>query len=105
MPQVKHVVLLRCKADVPAAEVEDVFDRLAALEGKVPGLIDFSGGPYRSPEGLNQGYTHGFMMTFADEASRELYLDHPEHEAVKRRVLELLDGGLDAVAAFDWLCR
>jgi len=75
---------------------------LAALREKIPGLLDFSGGPYASPEGINQGFTHGFVMTFADTASRNAYLSHPEHEKVKQFVLPDIDGGLSGVIAFDW---
>lgn len=103
MPQVKHVVLLRCREDAPKEEIEEAFARLDGLREKVPGLIDFSGGPYSSPEGLDKGFTHGFVMTFADEPSRDGYLTHPDHEAVKEDLVKLLDGGLDAVVAFDWL--
>ena len=73
------------------------------MQDKIPGLLDFSGGPYSSPEGFNKGFTHGFVTTFADEASRDAYLPHPEHEKVKAIVFPALDGGMDGVAAFDWL--
>lgn len=103
MPQVKHVVLLKFKPDTPRAAVREVFAALDALRRKIPGLLDFSGGPYSSPEGLNKGFTHGFVMTFADEAARDGYLPHPDHEVVKQQILPLLDGGVASVVAFDWL--
>lgn len=104
MPQVKHVVLLRFKREATAAQVAQVFAGLDGLRHKVPGLLDFSGGAYSSPEGLGRGFTHGFVMTFADPASRDRYLDHPDHEVVKQQALALLDGGVDGVITFDWLC-
>jgi hypothetical protein len=103
MPQVKHVVLFRIKSETTDAEVNEIMATLTSLPGKVPGLLDFSGGAYSSPEGLGKGFTHGFVMTFADEASRDAYLPHPEHEAVKAMIVAQLDGGLDGVVAFDWL--
>jgi hypothetical protein len=103
MPQVKHVALIRFKPNTPASVIEKVFSDLASLRGKIPGLRDFSGGPYSSPEGLNKGFTHGFVMTFADEASRDAYLPHPDHEKVKAEIIPLLDGGLSGVIVFDWL--
>ena len=103
MPQVKHVVLLRFRSEVPQETKDEIFAALAGLQDKIPGLLDFSGGPYSSPEGLNKGFTHGFVMTFANEASRDVYLPHPEHEKVKAIVFPALDGGLDGVVAFDWL--
>jgi hypothetical protein len=99
---ITHMVLLRFKKSSPKADVDRVFAELAGLKGKIPGLLTFSGGPYTSPEGMNKGFTHGFVMTFQDAAARDVYLPHPEHERVKKMVFALLDGGLDGVAAFDY---
>jgi len=51
-----------------------------------------------SDEGLNQGYTHGFLMTFESIAARNAYLPHPEHERVKAELLLYID----SVIAFDF---
>lgn len=103
MPRVKHVVLLRVKPETPAGVLKELFEALAGLKHEIPGILDFSGGAYSSHEGLDKGFTHGFVMTFADEASRDAYLPHPAHEVVKAMVWKVLDGGLDGVVAFDWL--
>ena len=102
MPRVKHVVLLRFKANVGDEQIQQVLDELAGLKQKIPGLFDFTGGPNNSQEGLSHEFTHGFVMTFADEASRDGYLPHPAHEAVKEKVFSLLEGGLDGVMIMDW---
>jgi hypothetical protein len=103
MAQVKHAVVLRLKQETTSGKVREILQALDGLREKVPGLLNFSGGSYSSPEGLNQGFTHGFVMTFADEASRNGYLTHPDHEAVKLLILPWLEGGLAGVVAFDWL--
>lgn len=54
------------------------------------GLLSMEHGPYNGDEGLNDGFTHGFLMTFADEASRDRYLPHPVHEDVKAIVVPRL---------------
>jgi hypothetical protein len=102
MKQIKHAVLLKFKSTTPSAKLEEIMAALDGLRGKIPGLLDFSGGAYSSPEGLNKGFTHGFVMTFTDAASRDAYLPHPEHEKVKEVIFPELDGGLDGVVAFDW---
>lgn len=102
MSQVKHVVLLKFKSSITPAKIDEIFAALAGLVGKIPGLLDFSGGAYSSGEGLDKGFTHGFVMTFTDAASRDGYLPHPEHEKVKAIIFPELDGGLDGVVAFDW---
>lgn len=99
---IHHLVVLKLKKNVKPADVAAAFAGLAGLQKKVPGLLSFSGGPYSSPEGLNQGYTHGFAMTFRDRAARDGYLPHPEHEKVKAQILPLLEDGLKSVVAFDF---
>jgi hypothetical protein len=99
---ITHVVLLKIRKDVSKDQVAKVFEALAGLQKKIPGILSFSGGAYTSPEGLNRGFTHGFVMTFKDAASRDVYLPHPDHEVVKAIVLEVLDGGINGVVAFDY---
>ncbi len=79
---VKHVVLVKVRAGTPEPRVGEVLAKLAALVGVIPGLLDFAGGANDSPEGKAHGYTHGFVMTFADAAARDGYLPHPEHRRV-----------------------
>jgi len=99
---IHHLVVLKIKRDTKPAHVTRMFTELDGLKKKVPGLVSFAGGPYSSPEGLNQGYTHGFVMTFRDGPARDGYLTHPEHEKIKERILPLLEGGLGGVVAFDF---
>lgn len=102
MPQIKHAVLMKFKASTSPQKVDEIFDALRKLRQVIPGLLDFSGGPYSSPEGLHQGFTHGFVMTFTDAASRDGYIPHPEHEKVKDLLVPELQGGISGVIAFDW---
>lgn len=99
---VKHAVFLRVKKEAPTQIVADFFAELAGFGRHVPGMLNFSGGPYSSPEGLNQGFTHGFVMTFADELSRDTYLTHPEHDKVKAFMFPWIEGGVNGVIAVDW---
>ena len=102
MARVKHVVLLKLKQDLPQSKIDELFAAIAALQDKIPGILEFSGGPYSSPEGMNRGYTHGFMMTFADAASRDAYLPHPDHDVVSALALPMVEGGQQGAVAFDW---
>jgi hypothetical protein len=97
-----HLVLLKVRADVPAARVAEVFAEIGALREEIAGIVDYAWGPYSSPEGLNRGFTHGFSMTFTDAAHRDLYLPHPAHEVVKAHVVAILAGGVDGALAFDF---
>lgn len=97
-----HLVLLKLRRDVSPADATAVFEAIGALRKVIPGITDYAWGPYASPEGLNRGFTHGFSMTFESTAARDVYLPHPKHDAVKKEVLALLDGGLAGALAFDF---
>jgi hypothetical protein len=77
----RHVVLFGFgEAQSPAA-IAEVIRRFAALKDLVPGIDEFEWGENSSPEGLNQGHSHAFLLTFADAQVRDAYLVHPDHAA------------------------
>ncbi len=80
---VKHFGMFEFNAGTSEATVEECFSALRGMVGQVPGLQEVINGPYESAEGLNDGFTHGFIMTFDNAESRDAYLPHPAHEAVK----------------------
>lgn len=100
---VQHLVLFRFRSDLPAGSVDAVFEELRGFRQSIPGITGFRGGAYNSTEGLAQGFTHGFTMTFVDAAARDAYLPHPLHQAVVARLLPMLEGGLEGVLAFDFI--
>lgn len=100
---VQHVVLFRFRSDLPEGAVEALFDELRGLQKVVPGISGFQRGAYNSPEGLSQGFSHGFTMSFADADARDAYLPHPAHQAVVAKLLPMLVGGLEGVVAFDFI--
>lgn len=94
MPQIQHMVLFKIKPEVTTEKITQLFSQLAELQQLIPGITYFAGGPYSSPEGLNQGYTHGFLMTFESIDARDTYLPHPEHERVKAALKPCIDSAL-----------
>ncbi|WP_341365380.1 Dabb family protein [Thalassospira sp. SN3W] len=48
--------------------------KLADLQGHIPGMHGFDGGVSVSPEGLEQGFRHGFSIDFDDAAACDAYL-------------------------------
>jgi len=91
MTKIKHIALFRFKGGTTEEQVQKVLDELMELSENVPGIEDYVAGVNNSPEGLDKGYTHGFVMTFTDAAARDAYLPHPEHERVKTAVLPLIE--------------
>lgn len=102
MAQVKHTVLLRFSPKTSQEDIAAIFEALDDLQEKIPGIVDICSGAYESPEGLNKGFTHGFIVTFADPESRDGYLEHPDHEVVKQMIVDQIAGDLSNVIAFDF---
>ncbi len=97
----RHVVLLSFRADSPQARIREIEAAFAALEHLVPGIVDLEWGTNESPEGLDQGFTHGFLVTFEDAAARDAYLTHPVHLAFG----ESLRPDLDRILVVDYVPR
>ena len=91
MPQVKHYGVFQFKENIDSDQIENCFSAMNGMVGKIPGLLDFISGPYDSDEGLNDGFSHGFIMTFESPAARDAYLPHPIHEQVKEIVVPCLE--------------
>ena len=87
----RHYGMFEFKAGITEAEIENCFATMKDMVGRIPGLLEMEHGPYDSTEGLNDGFTHGFIMTFDSPESREAYLPHPIHEKVKDLVIPKLE--------------
>jgi hypothetical protein len=77
----RHVVLFKFKDGTAEADIQKVVDAFTALPSKIDVIKSIEWGTNNSPEGLDQGFTHCFFLTFASEADRDIYLPHPDHKA------------------------
>src|SRR5690606_8134056 len=94
----RHVVLLKFKDSSTASDVTRIEEAFAGLAKKIPLIKDFEWGTNNSPENLNQGLTHCFLVTFKSEKDRDDYLVHPEH----KKFVEILKPHLDKVTVLDY---
>ena len=88
---IRHILLIKFKETADISEIEKLRVLFEAMPSKVEGVDSVEWGLNDSPENKNQGYTHSVLMTFADEAGRQNYLPHPEHDALKDVFRPLLD--------------
>ena len=95
---VRHYGVFKFKPEVTEAQIDECFASMKGMVGQIPGLEKVEHGPYDSPEGLNEGFTHGFIMTFDSAESRDAYLPHPVHESVK----DIVVPRLEQVIVFDF---
>ena len=94
----RHVVIFKFKDASSAQEVQKVVDGFRELKSKIPQIASFEFGTNNSPEGLNDGFTHCFLVTFKSEKDRDVYLPHPAHKAF----VELLKPHLEKAMVIDY---
>jgi hypothetical protein len=94
----RHVVLFKFKVGTSPEKINEIEDAFAALPTKIPEIAGYEWGLNNSPEGLNKGLTHAFLLTFKSEADRATYLPHPDHKAFG----ELLSPHLEDVTVVDY---
>jgi hypothetical protein len=94
----RHVVNFKFKETSSVADVQKVVDGFRGLKAKIPEIASFEFGTNNSPEGLNDGFTHCFLVTFKSEKDRDTYLPHPAHKAF----VDVLKPHLDKVMVIDY---
>lgn len=83
---IRHLVLLRFTDAADAAKRAELAADFASLASQIMVIRALEWGVNVSPEGLDKGFTHGFVVTFADAADRDTYLPHPAHQAFVERL-------------------
>ncbi|MEZ6061748.1 MAG: Dabb family protein [Planctomycetaceae bacterium] len=77
----RHAVFFSFKDESSEEDVQSVVNAFRELPSKIDSIIDFEWGTNNSPEGLDDGFTHCFLLTFKDGAGRAEYLPHEAHKA------------------------
>ncbi len=78
---VQHIVLFKFKPETTPEKIAEIVAAFEALPSKIKEIKDFKWGTNNSPENLNKGLTHAFILTFDSEKDRDAYLPHPAHKA------------------------
>ena len=98
MNKLRHLVLFKFKESATSSDILQVEKAFTDLPSKIEQIKDFEWGINISPENLNKGFTHGFLLTFNSEKDRDLYLPHPDHKAF----VKLIEPFLEDVLVVDY---
>ena len=90
----QHVVLFKFKDDAKPEDVKKIEEAFIALKSQIKEIKAVEWGLNNSPENLNQGFTHCFLVSFASEKDREIYLPHPKHKEFIAKLGPVLDKAL-----------
>ena len=85
---IRHIVLIRFKLETAEDQITEIYEGLLALTDKLSGANNFTGGRSESPEQIERGYKHGFVIDFDSWADLRTYADHPEHRALSARLVD-----------------
>lgn len=97
----RHVVLFAFRNDASYDDVDAIVTGFAALPSAIPGITAYEWGTNVSPEGLNDGFTHCFTLTFASAEDRDAYLVHPAHQ----RFVDTLKPALEKSLVLDYWAK
>ncbi len=98
-----HVVAFKYKKAITDAKQKEIADALVALKKQIPQIISIDHGRNASKEGFDKGFHELFIVTFANEKDRDIYLEHPKHKDFAK----LLDGIIadKGVFVFDYFSK
>lgn len=101
---IKHIVLLAFSPNIASDKIKQVLEKLGDLRHTaLPQIKSFSYGKNSSPEQLDYGFNYGFIMEFANQNDRAIYLNSELHQQIaKNEVLPLLKNGIKSVVVFDY---
>ncbi|MFD0916558.1 Dabb family protein [Pseudahrensia aquimaris] len=98
---IRHIVLIKFKPDTDEAKIAEIFASLSALTDRLPGAQNFTGGRSQSPEQIERGYMHGFVIDFESWADLEAYAQHPDHRTLGTQLTENAVGARDGILVVD----
>jgi hypothetical protein len=95
----RHVVIFKFKETSSKASVDSVVNAFVALKDQIPAVKQFEWGVNVSPEHFDQGFTHCFVLTFANTDDRDkIYQVHPAHKNFQK----VLGPHMDKVFVVDY---
>lgn len=97
----RHVVLFKWKPETPPEKIAEIEAAMHALQSQIPQIAGYEWGTDVSVQGLSQGFTHCFVVSFRSEADRDIYAPHPAHAAF----LALSKPHREVVMTFDYFAR
>jgi hypothetical protein len=97
----RHVVFFKFKPGTDEAKLKEIVEGFRALPSKIDVIKDFEWGTDVGVENLSKGFTHCFLVTFADEKGRDAYLPHAAHQ----EFVTLVKPHLDDVCVVDYWAK
>ncbi len=89
--KIQHVVSFKFKRTATREDIKRVETAFAGLKKKIPQIKALEWGTNISPENLNKGFTHCWILTFSSTQARDAYLVHPYHKEFGKNLSPVLE--------------
>jgi hypothetical protein len=99
--RLQHVVAFKFQESATPAQIRQVEEAFVGLKKKIREIRQFEWGTNVSPENLDKGFTHCFILTFRTEKDRDVYIEHPAH----KEFVELVGPVVADVFVIDYWAR
>jgi hypothetical protein len=87
----RHVVLFKFIEQTSQEKIEEIENAFISLKSKIEIIKDIEWGTDVSIEGISQGFTHCFLVTFDSAEDRDKYIPHPDHQAFSNSLKPYLE--------------
>ena len=98
---IRHIVLTKFKPTVAEDTSADIYNQLGTLINQLSFAGGFTGGRSQSPEQIERGYKHGFVVDFDSWDALQQYTDHPEHKRLGSKLVDNAVGGINGILVLD----
>lgn len=98
---IRHIVLTKFKPETPEDKIASIYAGLSELTERLDGARNFGGGHSDSPENIERGYKHGFVIDFDSWDALKTYANNEEHKALGGQLVENAVGGIDGILVLD----
>ncbi|MBK1833729.1 Dabb family protein [Roseibacillus ishigakijimensis] len=98
----RHIVMVKFKEETTEAQIKKIEEEFGKLEDKIEAITDYEWGhAVDDGRGMAQGFTHCFVVTFADKAGLEAYLPHEAHQ----EFVALFKPQIDKILVLDFVAK
>jgi len=87
-----HIAIFKWRTGTEAETIMRALQEVAALESKIPGVIEIAWGENESQ--FSEGYSHVVIVRGKDKDAIQAYRAHPDHEAVAARIEGIEEHGI-----------
>ncbi|MDO7607941.1 MAG: Dabb family protein [Loktanella sp.] len=101
MGMILHCVFYHFRQEAATQQRQEIVQELARFSQSLDGVLGFEHGPNRDFEKKSQGYDSGFVIRFTSQEALATYANHPTHQALGKRLCDLVQGGADGIIVFD----